>query len=96
MYRLRDYEFVILYSDVCFLHPLISWSAATFGDRPPDIIERTLPLAGLTMQTIGWVGRFYFIVDGLIYPRRTECNTGAVEHRCASGLANVRIQNRQM
>ena len=81
---------------MCFLHSLIAWSAAAFRDRPPDIVERTLPLAGLAVQAVGWVGRLYFIAHRFINPRRAECNTGTAELRCASGPANVGIQNRQM
>jgi len=34
------------------LHPLIAWSAAAFRSRPADIIEGTLYLACLTVQTV--------------------------------------------
>ena len=34
------------------LHPLIAWSATTFRNRPADIIEGTLSLARLAVQTV--------------------------------------------
>jgi hypothetical protein len=81
---------------VLTLHSLIARSAAAFGDSPSDIVERTLPLAGLTVQAVGWIGWLYFIVNGLIHTRRAERNAGTVEYRCAFGFANLRVQNRQM
>ena len=76
------------------LHSFVARSAAAFGDRPPDIVERTLPLAGLAVQAVGWIGRLYIIADGLIYSRRAERNAGTVEYRRAFGFANLRVQNR--
>ena len=78
------------------LHSLIAWPAPTFRNGPPDIVERALSLAGFAMQTVGWVGRLYFIVHRLVYTRRAECDTGTIECGRAFGLANGRIQNRQM
>ena len=78
------------------LHSLIAWPAPAFRNSPPDIVERALPLAGFAMQTVGWIGWLYFIVHRLVYTRRAECNTGTIEYGCAFGLANGRIQNRQM
>ena len=78
------------------LHSLITRSTAAFRDRPSDIVERAFPLAGLAVQAVGWVGRLYFIADGLIYARRTEGDAGTVEHRCAFGPANIAVQDGQM
>ena len=78
------------------LHTFIAGSAAAFRDGPADIVERALPLAGLAVQTVRWIGRLYFITDGLIYARRTESDAGTVEHRCAFGPANIAVQNCQM
>ena len=83
-------------TQVCVLHSLIAWSAVTFGGSPSDIVERTLPLAGLTVQAVGWIGRLYFIADSLIDSRRAERNAGTVELRRAFGFANLRVKNRQM
>ena len=87
---------MIVYYDSIFLHSFIARSAPAFRNRPPDIVERTLPLAGLAVQAVGWIGRLYIIADGLIYPRRTERNAGTVEFRRAFGYANLRVQNRKM
>ena len=60
-----------------FLHLFIArYAAAAFRDCSPDIVERTLPLAGLAVQAVGWIGRLYIIANGLIYPRRAERNAG--------------------
>ena len=93
---LRDSMFLILLWYVFLLHLLIARSAAAFRDSPADIVERTLLLARLAVQTVGRVGRLHFIMHRLINPRRAECNTGTAELRCAFGIANIRIQNRQV
>jgi len=79
-----------------FLHSLISRSAATFGDRPSDIIERTFSLAGLTVQAVGRVGRLDLVVNRLVDSRRAESYAGIVEFRLAFGFANITVQNCQM
>ena len=88
--------FLIVYYGTIFLHSFIARSTAAFRNRPPDIVERTFPLAGLAVQAVGWIGRLYIIADGLIYSRRAERNAGTVEYQRASGPANLRVQNRQV
>ena len=65
------------------LQSFITRSAAAFGNGPSDIVEGTFSLTGLAVQTVGWIGRLYLVVNRLIYPRRTECNAGTVEPRSA-------------
>ena len=79
-----------------FLHTLIAWSTATFGDRPADIVEGILSLVRLAVQAIGGIGRFDFFVNGFINARGAECDTRTIEHGRTFRHANVRIANRQM
>ena len=76
------------------LHSSVSWAAGAFGDRPSDIVKGALSLAGFAVQAVGRIGRLYFVVYRLVYARRAEGDTGAVEPRCAFSAANVGIQNR--
>ncbi len=70
------------------LHLFIAWSAAAFRNAPSDIVERTLSLASLAVQTVRRIGRQYFVVDRLIYSCGAERDTGTIEHGCAFGFTN--------
>ena len=83
-------------TQVCVLHSLIAWSAVTFGGSPSDIVERTLPLAGLAVQTVRRICRLNFIVNGLIDTSGTERKARTAVHRCAFAPANLGVKNRQV
>ena len=61
------------------LHSFVSWAAGAFRASPADIIEGTLPLAGLAVQTIRWIRGLYLTVNCLIDARGTKRNAGTFE-----------------
>ena len=79
-----------------FLHSFVSWAAATFGNRPADIVKRTFPLTSFTVQTIRGIGRLYLAVDDFIDTSRAKRNAGSTILRRTLLRTGVAIYNPQM
>jgi hypothetical protein len=66
----------------CFfprLYSFVSRAAGAFGDCPADIVEGAFSPAGFAVQAIGWIGRLYDALNGLVYACRTESNAGGIK-----------------